>query len=423
MNYHRFILKNGLRVILVPIHEVRSATTLVMVGAGSRYEDKNNNGVSHFLEHMAFKGTTKRPTAMQIASLIDGIGAESNAFTGKELTGYYIKSSSNHVDLALDMLSDLLRNSLLEVREIDRERGVILEEINLYEDTPMRKIGDIFERLLYGDTPMGWDIAGEKEIIKKLKRGVFTSYMKRFYSAHNMTLVVAGNIDMEKVKDGVARYFSPLSKFSVARFQNTKELQKKPEVFIKHKKTEQVHFALGFRTVGLPNEKDRYPLSVLSALLGGGMSSRLFHEIREKRGLAYYVRAVSEHYADSGYLACFAGVDAKRVDEAITVVMSEFEKVRKDGKIKEVEVKKAKQYLKGHFVLDLEDTKSVASFYGSSELLEKKIESPEEVIEKIMKVTLDDIDRVAKKYIRREHLNLALIGNFENQDRFKKLLE
>lgn len=422
MKHTHYTLKNGLQVIIVPVQEVESATTMVMVGAGSRYEEKTNNGISHFLEHMAFKGTKKRPTALEIASLIDGIGAESNAFTGKEYTGYYIKSSSEHIELSLDILSDMLKNLLLDKNEIDRERGVILEELNLYEDTPARKIGDIFENLLYGDTPMGWDVGGEKDIIKKITRENFLSYMKKFYSASNMVVVVAGKVDMQKTKKIIEEYFIPLSSYTIEGFSKVTDHQTKPAVFIKHKKTEQTHFALGVRTVGLPHEKDRYSLSVLSAILGGGMSSRLFSEIREKRGLAYYVRSFSESYIDCGYLASFAGVDSKRVDEAIQVVVEEYHKVAQKKEIQGEEVKKAKEYLKGHFILDLEDTRSVATYYASQLILEKKLENPTEVIAKIEAVTPEQVASVAKKYLKVEGLSLAVIGDFSEPSRFEKLL-
>lgn len=424
MDYKRHVLKNGIRILLVPMKSVESATTMVMVGAGSRYEVKSNSGISHFLEHMAFKGTKRRPSAMEISSIVDGIGAESNAFTGKELTGYYIKSQATHVDLALDVLSDMLCNTnlLLDPLEIDKERGVILEELNLYEDTPSRKIGDIYESLLYDDTPMGWDIGGEKDVIRKITREDFVKYMKDLYSASNMTVVVAGNINVEKVTKTIEEKFSLFPTFATKKYLPTTEDQKENSILVKHKKTEQAHFALGIRTFGLENEADRQPMDILAAILGGGMSSRLFHEIREKRGLAYYVRTYSENYADAGYMATFAGVDPKRIDDAIKVVVDEYKKIINKGEITQKELSKAKEYVKGHFVLDLEDTRSVAGFYASQELLEPKIDNPEEVIAEIDKVTLDDVLKVANKYINGTPLSLALIGDFEDRDRFAKLL-
>ncbi|OGH47781.1 MAG: hypothetical protein A3G66_04545 [Candidatus Levybacteria bacterium RIFCSPLOWO2_12_FULL_39_17] len=421
MNYHQSTLKNGLNIVIVPITEVESATTMVMVGAGSRYETRDNNGISHFLEHMAFKGTKNRPTAIEIATLIDGAGAESNAFTGKEYTGYYIKSAAHRVELSLDILSDMLANLLLDPKEIDKERGVIIEEINLYEDTPPRKIADVYESLLYGDTPMGWDIAGRKEVIRSIAREDFLLYMRRLYSASNMVIVIAGKVEVNKTLGLVEKYFSLHPTFTTEGHKSVIEGQKDPQVKIHHKKTDQAHFALGVRTVGLPEEKERYPLTVLSSILGGGMSSRLFHEVREKRGLAYYVRTGSENYMDCGHLTTFVGSDPARIDEAISVVGAEYKKMISDNEITEEEVKKAKEFLKGHFVLDLEDTKSVAVFYGSDWILEKKLENPSEIIAKIEAVKISDVKRMAKKFLTLP-LNLAIIGDYEDHDRFQKLL-
>ncbi|MBI2074675.1 MAG: insulinase family protein [Candidatus Levybacteria bacterium] len=422
MQFQRKVLSNGLRVLTIPMPSFESATVLVLVGAGSRYETKQNNGISHFLEHMAFKGTEKRPTAQDIAALIDGMGGEFNAFTGKETTGYYIKSSSNHIDLSLDVLSDMLLRSKFDPVEINKERGVILEEINLYEDTPVRKIGDVYEQLLYKNTPMGWDIAGEKDVIRNIQREDFLAYMESLYSAHNITVVVAGGIDSEKTNKLVEKHFGAMSAFGTKKYEPVGDAQVKPEAMVKYKKTEQVHVALGVRTVPIDHE-DKYPLSVLAAILGGGMSSRLFHEVRERRGLAYYVRTSSEHYMDSGTLVSFAGVDLKRVDESIKVMLEEYKKVQSSKfKVQSLELKKAKEFLKGHLVLDLEDSRSVAGFYASQELLEKEIDNPDEVIAKIENVTADQVARVAKTYIVNNTLNLAVIGDFEDRQRFEKLL-
>ncbi|MEK7450760.1 MAG: pitrilysin family protein [Patescibacteria group bacterium] len=432
MNFKRRILANGLRIITIPMPSFESVTVLVMVGAGSRYEVRDNNGISHFLEHMAFKGTKKRPTAMDITSLIDGMGGECNAFTCKEATGFYIKSAADKIELSLDVLSDMLLNSTLDPKEIEKEKGVISEELNLYEDTPSRKIGDIYERLLYGDTPMGWDVGGEKDVIKKIQREDFAKYMGSLYSADNITVVVAGGINSNEAEKLIGKYFNVMRKFDTLRYKKVVENQKKPEVFIKQKKTEQVHIALGFRTVPLEHP-DRYVLDVLAAILGGGMSSRLFHEVREKRGLAYYVRTNSDQYQDVGSLVSFAGVDPKRAEEAISVILGEHIKIAdRKSQIAKEELTKAKEYIKGHLVLELEDSRSVAGFYASQELLEKKIKSPDDFIEKIDKVTAEEVYGAAKKYFVKAGLNLAVIGNFPSSlcssgqvpsgQRFKKLL-
>jgi len=432
MDFRRFVLKNGLRVILVPIREVESATTLLLVGAGSRYEKKEKNGLSHFLEHMAFKGTKKRPTALEIATLVDSIGAEQNAFTSKEYTGYYIKSSKNHIETALDVLSDMIQNSLLLNEEIERERKVILEELNLYEDTPSRKIGDLFERLLFGDSPLGWETGGEKDTVRNIRREDFVDYLGRLYSSNNMALVIAGNIDKEETQKKIESYFSniPQKKKIEFYFGDVLRFEVKGQkgeagfsdtrVFLKSKETEQAHFAIGARTCGL-KEEERYPLLVLSAVLGGGMSSRLFYEVRERRGLAYYVRSLSENFTDTGYLVSVAGVDPNRVEEAIKVVLGEYEKVCSDA-ISDEELSKAKEFLKGHFVLDLEDTKAVASLFATEEILEEEIQTPMQIIEKINKVQSADVLRVAKSYLEKSRLHLAVIGNFPSRQRFENLI-
>lgn len=422
MQFQKTILQNGLRLITVPMPSLESATVIVMVGAGSRYEKRQNNGISHFFEHMAFKGTEKRPSAMEISSLIDGIGGEFNAFTGKEITGYYIKAAKGKLETLLDLLSDMLQNSKLDPLEIDKERGVIAEEMNMIEDNPMRKLGDIYEELLYGDTPMGWDIAGFKENIQTITQADFRSYMGSLYSADNMTVVVAGGIDVEDVKNQVEKYFSPMQKFETIKPLPLVETQKQPQIILKHKKTEQIHVAIGVRTVSLNSEK-KYPLSVLAAILGGGMSSRLFHEVREKRGLAYYVRSSSDEYTDAGTFVSNAGIDPKRVPEAVEVIMSEYAKVSQ-GKmdLSDEELKKAKEFLKGHLVLGLEDSNSVAGFYGHQELLEKEIENPDQIIAHLDAVTKDEVEAVGKEFFVENTLNLALIGNFEDRQRLEELL-
>jgi predicted Zn-dependent peptidase len=422
MRYSNTVLKNGLRLITIPVEEVQSVTTLVLVGAGSRYEVKNNNGISHFLEHMAFKGTKKRPSAMEISSIIDGMGAESNAFTSKEYTGYYIKSAADKVDVSLDLISDMLTNLELDQKEIDKERGVIIEEINMYEDTPARKIGDVIEELLYGDVALGWDIAGTKDVIHSVNRKDFVDYMKKWYATSNMVLVVAGKIKSDEIEKKAEKYFSGLTDWKVGTYEKVTEKQEKPALKLVHKVTEQAHFALAVRTVGLQNEEDRYPLAILSSVLGGGMSSRLFSEVREKRGLAYYVRAYADRYQDVGYFAAFAGVDKNRIDEAITVVKDEFLKVIEQGEITEEEVKKAKEYNKGHFVLGLEDTQSVAIFFAMNQILENEIKTPEDTLAKIEAVTREDVQRVAKKYLDTKAFNLAIIGDFKDEERFLKLI-
>lgn len=412
MQYKRTVLSNGLRVITIPMPSFESATVLVMVGAGSRYETKLNNGISHFLEHMAFKGTEKRPNAMAISSLIDGIGGEFNAFTSKEYTGYYVKAQSNHVELCLDLLSDMLNNSVFDAGEIEKEKGVIIEEINMYEDTPMRNLGDVYERVLFDDTPMGWDTAGTKEVISQVSRNDFVEYMKSLYSADNMTVIVAGGIDGGKTEKLIEKYFGHMPKFPTLKPLPVEEHQESPKHFVKEKTTEQVHLALGVRTVPLGHD-DEDALEVLSTILGGGMSSRLFSEVREKRGLAYYVRMSSDNYTDCGTLVATAGVDPKRARDAVKVILEELERIKQPGNVTEEELRRAKEYINGHFVMDLEDSRSVAIYFAHQEILEDKLYTPAENIERINKVALADVERVAQKYLTEDTLNFAVIGKFD----------
>ncbi|HYM65127.1 MAG TPA: pitrilysin family protein, partial [Candidatus Sulfotelmatobacter sp.] len=286
-----------------------------------------------------------------------------------------------------------------------------------------RKIGDIFEGLLYGDTPMGWDIAGRKEVIRALGRKDFVNYMKSLYSANNITVVVAGGIEAKKVEKMVEKYFGSMKSFDTLRYEKLVENQVKPSLYIKEKVTEQVHVAVGFRTVDIES-KEKHALSVLAAILGGGMSSRLFSEVREKRGLAYYVRTSSEHYQDGGNMVSTAGLDPKRLEEGISVIMEEYSKFAKGkANITKEELSKAKEYLKGHFVLELEDSRSVAALHAQAELLEKQIETPEEAIAKIDRVSLEEVEALAKKYFKEKTLNLAIIGNFSDRQKFEKLLK
>lgn len=360
---------------------------------------------------------------MEISSVIDGMGGEWNAFTSKEYTGFYIKSAKDRIETSFDILSDILLNSKFDPVEIQKETGVIIEELNLYEDTPSRKLGDIYEFLLFGDTPMGWDIGGEKEVIKKITREDFLKYMGSLYSADNITVVVAGGVTEKESVDLTEKYFSAMKKFPTIKPAPVSINQQKPEVLLKNKQTEQIHVAIGVRTVSLKSDK-RYPLSVLSAILGGGMSSRLFHEVREKRGLAYYVRSSSDEYSDAGSLISTAGIDPKRVEDAIKVIVEEYAKIKSGSmKLEQKELSKAKEFLKGHLVLDLEDSRSVAVYYASQELLEDKIENPDMVLDKIDAVTIDEVEQVGREFFKNEGLNLALIGKFDDRQKLESLLK
>lgn len=419
--YRRWELSNHLRVVAVPMEGISSATVLVLVGAGSRYESKAKAGLSHFLEHMIFKGTKKRSTAFEISSLVDSIGAENNAYTSKDQTGFYIKVDRKHLELAFDVLSDTLLNSLFKTEEINRERGTIIEEINMYEDTPRYKIDDVFYELLYGQTPMGWSVAGYKETVKNIKRQDFLDYTQRFYHGCNMVLVVAGKIDFSTVQTLADEYFGVFSSGERVQPQKIVLAQNEPQVKLFSKKTDQAHLYLGFPAFSF-SDPDRYVLNVLHAILGGGMSSRLFIEVRERRGLAYYVHTNVDFYSDTGVFNVAAGLNLNKIEEAVKIILAELEKV-KAGEIKESELTRAKEFLQGRMTLSLESSRAMADWYAERELLEGKIETPEEVFKKIEKVTLEDIQKVAKRIFAPEKRNLAIIGPYKEQEKFLKLIQ
>jgi len=399
---------------------VSSVTVMVLVGAGSRYEEANKAGLSHFVEHMIFKGTKKRPTAFDISSLVDSFGGENNAFTSKDQTGYYIKIQSGQIELAFDILSDTLKDSLYLEEEVNRERGAIIEEINMYEDNPLYKIDDVFYELLYDGNPLGWSTAGEKRTIKSICRHDFLSYVKRFYQGSDMVLVVAGSIAPERVKELSEKYFSSFTKGDKEKFIEFKEEQKKPRVKVAFKKTDQAHLFFGYPAFSF-SDPDRYSLDVLSAILGGGMSSRLFIQVRERRGLAYYVRANNDLFFETGLIAANAGLNLEKVDEAVKVIMDEFEKT-KDGDVSLKELAKAKEFIKGRTTLAMENSRRVAEWYADKELLEGKVETPDDFFRQIDQVSLEDVSRVASRVCRPEKANLAIIGPFKDKERFLKLI-
>jgi predicted Zn-dependent peptidase len=405
-------LKNGLRIITVPQKGTQAVTVLVLVGTGSKYEKKEISGISHFLEHMYFKGTRKRPSALAVSETLDKIGGIYNAFTSEEFTGYFAKVSAEKTDLALDWVSDIYLNSLLPKKEVEKERGVIIEELNMYFDTPMIYIGELWKTLLYGDQPAGWDIVGSRESVAKISQKQLLDYMNSQYVASNTIVCAAGKISASQMVNKIKDCFSGIKATRPTPKSLVVEKQKKPEVLLFQKKTDQAHLALGVRTFNLFHPQ-RYALELLAVILGGMMSSRLFSEVREKLGIAYYIKTNVDLDSDTGYLVTQAGVDNRKVDLAIATVLKE---------ILRAELKKAKDHIKGKMVLLLEASDARASFYAGQELLEGRTFSPQEIFKKIDKVTPNDILKVAGEVFQPKKLNLALIGPFKEKEKFKKLL-
>jgi len=420
--YKKTILNNGLRVIIAPMEGTKTATVLVMVGTGSKYEDKKISGISHFLEHLFFKGTEKRPTTLAISEDLEKIGAEYNAFTGKEYTGFYAKAAAFHLDKAMDVISDILLGALFLKEEVEREKGVILEEIKMIKDDPPRYVSDLFEVLLYGDTPAGRDIAGTPESVSGIGREQIIEYFQSQYVAKNITIVIAGAVEIEEALKKVENYFNKFDGGIPKGKPRTKEFQKKPEILIYPKKTDQTHISLGARGYDF-SHPDRYAFALLAIILGGGMSSRLWTSVRERQGLAYYVFSSAESCTDSGYFTTQAGIDAKNLEKVIEIILGEYKKIAAQGTSEE-ELQKVKDHIKGRMIMSLESSSSMANFFADQEILEGKILTPEEKMAKIDAVKIADIQRVAKDIFKNEKLNLALIGPFRKKDevRFKKRL-
>lgn len=411
---------NDLRVITFPIKATGAVTLLVLVGTGSKYETKEINGISHLLEHMAFKGTKKRPHTLDIAKELDRVGGIYNAFTGKEYTGFWIKIDKAHLDLACDVLSDMLFYSLFKEEEVEKEKRVIAEEINMLKDDPQSYIGELWEELLYGDQPAGWMISGTKETVKRISPKALTVYLKKQFTGKNTVIVLAGNFKEKTALTKIKKYFAAFSKRKPQDKEPTEEIQTRPRVLTHFKETDQTHLCLGVRAFNVFNPK-RYALVVLSTLLGGIMSSRLFIEIREKRALAYYIGTSPQFYTDSGYLLTQAGVDNRRVKTAVAVILKEYKKL-KEKKIPEEELKKAKENIKGKIYLGLETSDTWATFLATQEILREKISLPAKECAMINKVTAEDIREIAQEIFQPEKLNLALIGPFKDKKEFEKLL-
>ena len=421
--YNKTVFKNGLRVITVPMRNSNTVTVLVLVGTGSKYETKDVNGISHFLEHMFFKGTQKRPSTLKIAETLDRVGGEYNAFTSKEITGFWAKVDAKHFDIALDWISDMFLNSKFEEKEIQREKGVIIEELNMYLDTPTAYVGELWEKLLYGDQPSGWRIMGEKENILNFNRQKVFDYYQSHYSSLNTIVSVAGNIDPKTAEEKVGRYFDNIKSTQTKQKVKTKEEQKKPESLFHFKKTDQTHLCLGVRAYDMFHPK-KYALAILAAILGGNMSSRLFISVRERKGLAYYIHTSVDNSTDSGYLVTQAGIDHKNLEKTASLILKGYESL-KNKEIKKSELQKTKDYLKGTLSLSLESSDSQASFFAMQDLLENKILGPEEKFKKIDEVSISDIKEVAKDVFSPEKLNMAIIGPFEEKEKikFEKILK
>jgi predicted Zn-dependent peptidase len=420
--FHKTTLKNGLRIITVPQKNTETVTVLVLAGTGSKYETKEISGISHFLEHLFFKGTKKQPSPRIIAQTLDKIGGIYNAFTSEECTGFFAKVEASRFELALNWVSDIFLNSLFPEKEVEKEKGVIAEEINMHYDHPMSHINALWSKLLYGDQPAGWEIAGTKETVSNFSRQKLVDYANNHYTASNTVICIAGKINESEALFRAEKYFSKINTGKAQGKLKVIEEQDKPECLLQYRKTDQTHFCLGARGHNLFHPK-KYSQELLATILGAGgmMSNRLFTEVREKLGLAYYIRTEADANPDTGFLVTSAGVDNTRVEKSISTILKEYKKISRIN-VPSAELKKAKDNIKGKMAIYLETSDAQSSFYGLQELLEKRILAPKELFKEIDKVSQNDILKVAKDIFRPEKLNLALIGPFKDKAKFEKLL-
>jgi len=412
-------LSNKIPLVMIPVKGAATVTVLVMVKTGSKYESREQSGLSHFLEHLFFKGTKKRSTTLAISSALDILGGEYNAFTSKEYTGYWVKVAAPKLGRAMDIVSDMLLNSQFDEEEIAREKGVIIEELNMYEDNPLMHIEDVFESCLYGDSPAGWDTIGTKENIQRFKRQDFIDYLNQQYGTKSMHIILAGGVK-DSDKKIVEKLFSGFQKNPWKRSAPTPDKQKNPQTKGVYKKIDQTNLSLGVRTFPACHAEE-FRVKLLAVILGGSMSSRLFINLRERNGLAYYVRTSAETYSDAGYLTTQAGVPREKAAEAIKIIMSEYQRI-KEELIDEKEIKRAKEMLIGKSLLQLEATDNLANWYGRQAMMRSKMMTPKEYLNQMKQITASQLRQTARKIFVADGLNLALIGQ-DKAEKYKSILK
>lgn len=417
----QFTLDNGMRVMLAPVDGTDTVSVLVLVRVGSRYEPSHLNGSCHFIEHMMFKGTRRRPTAQHISRTLDAIGADFNAFTGKNYTGYYVKVDKSHFHLGLDIIDDMIFASKMDRDELNRERGAIIEEIHMYEDNPMMHVSDLLEEVMFDGSTLGWEIAGTPKIIREVDRDEMFNFWKEFYQPSNMVLVVSGNIDA-KVKRWIDETFGKRKSAhktfgSFMDFAGHKP-HRKPLARVQNKPTEQIQIAIGFPSFGMQDPRNS-ALTLLGVILGGNMSSRLFVEVRERKGLAYFVRVANDAYEEVGNFMIRAGLDKKRLDVAMTTIMKELRKIVRTP-VTAKELRDAKAYVRGQMAIRLEDSYERAQWFAREKMFQKRVRTPEQYLKAIEAVTLKHVHRAAKDVIDLSQMSLAAVGPFKNEAAFLK---
>ena len=402
------VLPNGISLVVVPLANTGAVTAMVLMGVGSRFESDNQRGLAHFTEHMVFKGGKRYPSSQAITETLDAVGGEFNAFTSHEYTGFYAKTAAEHVGLSLDVLSDMVLHAKFPEDELEKEKGVIVEEINMYEDMPMRKVDYTLMELLFGDTPLGRSILGTKKSVTSFTAQDFHAYRKQFYLGRQCTIAVTGSVDAEEVKKQVEHYFGAMPTGENYKPVMAQMVHGKGRVLVEKKASEQTHFMLAAESYPTTDSR-RYAQRILAVILGGNMSSRLFVKVREEQGLCYYVRANTDTYEDVGFMVASAGVDNARLHDAVKAIVKQFQEI-KDSGVTEEELKRAKSYLTGKTLLAMEDSEHVAEYYASQDRLEGTRETPAEVLEALLNVSKADVTAVAQDIFQNHKLRLAVIG-------------
>ncbi len=417
MHYSKTILPNGIRLLTIPMPSTSAATVLVLVKAGSRYEPEKIAGISHFLEHMMFQGTKKRPSSKELTEILDGVGAEYNAYTHKDHTGYYVKADGARLDLALDFLSDVLANSRFTPSDINREKTVIIEEIKMYEDNPLMYADDFFEQTLFSGNTLGRTIAGYRNTVSDMDRNKILDYFKSRYKGENIVIAATGNLPKD-IAQRVEKCFGSFSGSAVRagagkakkgfEFEPFAQTQNKIQAKVLPKPTGQVQLVLGFPSYH--GTDSRMPaLKLMSLILGGNMSSRLFIKVRDKLGLCYFIKSHADHYQDIGSFTVNVGLDKANVSKAIAAILEEFNKI-KDEPVGSEELQRAKDCVDGRVSLKLEASDAVAEFFGEQELLEDRVLTPEQKLEEVRKVTAKDIQAVGRDILQMNKFNITAIG-------------
>jgi len=419
--YQKTALANGLRIVTATIPHIRSASMLIYYKVGARYEAKELAGISHYIEHMLFKGTYKRQTPQEISEAIEGVGGSLNALTDREYTAYSAIVPSQHFGRALDVLTDMLGNSRFDPQEVERERSVIIEEINGTLDSPPDLVNEAIDAVMWGDQPIGRPVAGTRETVGQISRDQMLAYLQDHYLPRATVVSVAGNLEHDQIVEAVRATLGTLPDTPLAApYTPAHTDQAAPRVQLVSKETEQTQICIGIPALSY-TDPDRYIQQMLDGILGGGMSSRLFVEIREKRALAYTVASFIESLHDVGGLILYAGVDNERVASCIQAMLHELDRLRQAPPPAE-ELAKVKEYYKGNLLLALESSRAVASWGGRQELLLDAIDTVDEVIERIDAVTPAEVQALAGRLFRDSRLNLALVGPFPDAEPYHKLL-